>query len=406
MNVCFISPSAELGGSEQSLLDILQVLRDAPVDASLLTFADGPLVGLARGCGVDARIVQLPKELFGLGEGALTSRLALGEIANAGRGWAGLVKFVSAFRGELAALGPDVVHTNGIKAHVFGGALAPRHMALVMHVRDYLSQRRIARRILPALRRQRMQVVANSRSVAADVRAVLPNIPVVSVHNAIDVSRFTPGPAEPGWLQSFAARPLPAPSVNVGLVGTYANWKGHDVLIRAVAEIGRLLPRVPVVLYIVGGPIYATRGSQFARAELEAEARRVGIHERVVFVPFQEEVSRVYRSLDIVVHASVRPEAFGRTIVEAMACGRAVVVARGGGASELFEEGVTALGHEPGNATALAKVLARLVQNPELRVRLGEAARYHAIREFDRSRLREQILSVYRHVLGDPSDAA
>src|SRR4051812_6736193 len=72
------------------------------------------------------------------------------------------------------------------------------------------------------------------------------------------------------------------------------------------------------------------------------------------FVPFQARVEAVYRALDVVVHASTRPEPFGLTIAEAMACGRPLVAARAGGAAELFEDEVEALGLPEVSAGALA----------------------------------------------------
>ena len=95
------------------------------------------------------------------------------------------------------------------------------------------------------------------------------------------------------------------------------------------------------------------------------------------------------------VHASTRPEPFGRVIVEAMACGRAVVVARGGGASELFQEGISALGTEPGNVDELTAVLTRLIDDPTLRRSLGAGGRAEAKARFDRQRLGREWADVY-----------
>jgi len=102
----------------------------------------------------------------------------------------------------------------------------------------------------------------------------------------------------------------------------------------------------------------------------------------------------VYRSLDVVVHASTQPEPFGRTIVEAMACERAVVVSRAGGAAELFREGETALGYTPASAKALAEAMARVI-DPGLRSRLGQSARAHVVANFSRSRLASELALVY-----------
>jgi len=98
---------------------------------------------------------------------------------------------------------------------------------------------------------------------------------------------------------------------------------------------------------------------------------------RVGLVPFQDDPVSVYRSLDIAVHASTRPEPFGLTVAEAMSCGRAVVVS-----AELFRDGEDALGHPPGDVPALAGVLARLLTDAALRRRLGEAARRTAVSRF------------------------
>jgi glycosyltransferase involved in cell wall biosynthesis len=94
------------------------------------------------------------------------------------------------------------------------------------------------------------------------------------------------------------------------------------------------------------------------------------------------------------VHASTQPEPFGRTIVEAMACARPVIVARAGGAAELFNEGVNAYGFEPGSAARLAEAMSRDL-DPQVRARLGRAARQHAVVGFGRSRLAAELLRVY-----------
>src|SRR5439155_5676709 len=114
------------------------------------------------------------------------------------------------------------------------------------------------------------------------------------------------------------------------------------------------------------------------------------------FVPFQKHPADVYRALDVVVHASTMPEPFGRTIVEAMSCGRAVIVSRAGGAVELFEDEQNALGVQPNDSEALSAAILRLINDPSLRNQLGQAARAAALERFDRRRLVADILGIYR----------
>ena|SRR5690348_11003706 len=126
----------------------------------------------------------------------------------------------------------------------------------------------------------------------------------------------------------------------------------------------------------------------------------LGLEGSVGLVPFQADAAAVYRGLDIVVHASERPEPFGRTIVEGMASGRPVIVARAGGAAELFSEGKSALGHDPGNAEDLARVLGRLVRDAALREHLARGARAEVELRFDRKRLGPDLHAAYATLLG------
>jgi glycosyltransferase involved in cell wall biosynthesis len=193
--------------------------------------------------------------------------------------------------------------------------------------------------------------------------------------------------------------------VRIGLVATYARWKGHDVFLQS----GRILKAVPDLpefrFYIVGGPIYETTSSQYSQQELRALARQLEVAHFTTFVPFQPRIEPVYRALDVVVHASSRREPFGRTIVEAMATGKPVIVTAGGGASELFVDGVDALAVPPRDAQALAKTLGELIADPHRRHVLGGEARASAVRRFSRERLATQVLAAYQRRSG-PSPLA
>jgi len=129
--------------------------------------------------------------------------------------------------------------------------------------------------------------------------------------------------------------------------------------------------------------------------ELRAEAARLGIADSVGFTGFVCDPAAALRSLDIAVHASTAPEPFGLIIAEAMAAGRAVVVSDGGGVSELIKPEHDALTHHPGDAQELLRQLQRLVADPALRRRLGEAARLAALERFNPTRVSRQMLELY-----------
>jgi glycosyltransferase involved in cell wall biosynthesis len=92
-------------------------------------------------------------------------------------------------------------------------------------------------------------------------------------------------------------------------------------------------------------------------------------------------------------------------IAEAMACGRAVIVSRAGGAAELVSHDVDALTHPPGDVGELAARIAALAADAPLRARLGAAARATAERRFDQTRLAREIVPVYQSTVSSQLSA-
>jgi glycosyltransferase involved in cell wall biosynthesis len=397
MRVLFLSPAAQLGGAERCLLDCVAALREhGGVQVSVIALADGPLLERARSLGASTQVVPPPRNLASMGESGTASDAwsALLALVSA---TPELMHFLARLRAAVVEARPEVVHTNGMKAHLLGGLIAPAHARLVVHLHDFISVRRASSWLLPALQRIRSRTVfiANSRAVERDFVRLAGGAEVRTIYNVVDTTYFHDGAAEPDWLAQLAGLEPPTPETTTfGLIATYARWKGHGLFIEAAGLLRQSRPETPARFYVIGGPIYETVGSQVHATELLQQARAAGLGPHFGLIPFQDDIARVYRALNVIVHASTQPEPFGRTIVEAMACARPTIVARAGGAVELFDEGVNALGFEPGNAAQLAQVMTRIF-DPALRARLGQSARQHTLVRFDRSRLATELLRVY-----------
>jgi glycosyltransferase involved in cell wall biosynthesis len=403
MRVMYLSASGELGGAERSLLDMAASIRAARPswNLGLVAGSDGPLIGRAAALGVAAAVVPFPPALSRLGEagaGAPAARVwRLG--SQLARAVLPVARYRAALRAAVAAFGPDVIHSNGLKTHLLGAWTRPSGAALVWHLHDYIGSRPLTAWLLRRNLRACAAVIANSSSVAADAAAALgAAVPIVPVLNAVDLERFTPA-GDALDLDALAGLPAaPAGVIRVGLLGTLGRWKGHATFLDALA---RLPPGLPVRGYIIGGALYQTDRSQHSLAELRARAVALGLDGRIGFTGFVADPERALRALDVVVHASTAPEPFGLVIAEAMACGRAVIAADAGGARELFDAGVDALPHAPGSAESLAARIAALAASPEWRQQLGQAGRRTAERRFDRHRLATELLPVYARARAD-----
>ncbi|HKN01868.1 MAG TPA: glycosyltransferase family 4 protein [Candidatus Binataceae bacterium] len=405
MRVLYLNPIGSLGGAERVLIDIVGGLREARPDwdLHLISGAEGAIINRTQALGVNASVVQFPSVLARTGDAIGGRDGDSGETYNAlsmlGRLCAAGVAstaYVAKLRAAIRRIAPDLIHSNGFKMHLIAAHARPVGVPVIWHIHDYLGQRPVMARLLPIYRSRCAVAIANSRSVAADLKAVCPGLDVQVVYNAVDLHRFSPAGPQMD-LDALANLPAaPSDTVRVGLVATMGHWKGHRVFLDAMS---RIPAEMPVRGYIIGGPLYETDRSQRSLDELRASADGLAASGRVGFTGFIEEPNAAMRSLDVVVHASTDPEPFGLVIAEAMASGRPVVTTACGGAAEIVTDGVDSLTYPMGDAAALAERIIRLAADPALRRRLGNNGREAAERRFDSRRLAGEVIDTYRRVI-------
>jgi glycosyltransferase involved in cell wall biosynthesis len=404
MKVVYLNSSGQLGGVENLLLDLLSSLRSAEPNwrLHLIVPQNGPLVARALSLGVESLVLEFPGELARLGEssiydptGAQTSSADVTRklLSSA----PATLNYVRRLRKTLKELNPDAIHTHSLKMHVLGLWARPSGVPVVWHLHDYIGSRPVMARLLQLHGGRCAAAVANSESVAGDVRAVCgPELNVHAVYNAVNLENFTPDGTTLDLDARAGVAPARSETVRVGLLATFGRWKGHRTFLEALA----LLPSdLPVRGYIIGDAIYQTENSQYTVEDLRSLARELGIADRVAFTGFIEDPAAAIRALDIVVHASTEPEPFGLVIAEAMACGRALIASQAGGAAELIEEERNALAHSPGDSRVLADCIKRLVLDASLREQLGQAGRRTAEARFDHRRLASEMIPIYRAVV-------
>lgn len=399
VRITFISPVGVVGGAERVMLGLIARLRDEHT-ISVVFMADGPLVPLIRELNVKVELLALPSAWheFGDGRSWISSGLQ-GALRAPVRTWQ-LGAYLCRLYSLLKKLEPEILHTNGMKAHLSGALTKPQDARLVWHLHDYIGHRNLGRRLLRVCASRATAAIAVSRSVAEDASTTFPRLRITAVPNFVDVEHFCPGPTEHVSLDHEAGFGSPeGPIVRIGLVATYALWKGHLLFLDALRGVVDRLGSDRVRGYIVGGPIYRTDSSQVSEADLRRRIAELDLKGCVGLVPFKKDPVAAYRSLDVVVHASTQPEPFGLTIAEAMACGRAVVAADAGGVTEIITDGEDGLLYRAGDESELVKCLIRSVGDFELRKQLGVRARSTIQTKFNVERSTGKVLEVYRGAL-------
>jgi glycosyltransferase involved in cell wall biosynthesis len=216
-------------------------------------------------------------------------------------------------------------------------------------------------------------------------RLRIPNNRVTSVPTGIDLTRFVPGDAHAARRQ-LGLRPQSA----LGCVATLRDWKGHDYLLEAIALDRRGWNGWSV--FIVGdGP---------HRPKLEAHLAALGLGDLVHFVGQQDDVVPWLQAMDLVTLPSFGEEGVPQAIMQAMACGIAVVSTPVGAIAEAVEDELTGLLVAPRSAEALSVGLARLRDDEPLRARLGAQAHLRALRDFGIGPMLDRMEGIFGQVAG------
>jgi glycosyltransferase involved in cell wall biosynthesis len=378
--VVYLDHVARLSGAEIALARLLDASRDV-VEAHVILGEDGPLIPRLREAGATVEVLPMAEDVRDARKGDMTaSRLPW-------RSTVQLARYVWALRRRLRELQPDLVHTNSLKAAVYGG-LSGRlaGVPVVWHIRDRIAADYLPRAAVSAIHALSRVLPARVVTNSVTTLATLPLSPRTSVlYNAL-------APAPRAVLDPIPTRDPDSP-FTVGMMGRIAPWKGQDVLLRAFASA---FAGGPERLHLIGSVLF---GEQHYEAELRALAATQGIMDQVVWRGFRGDTQSELALLDVLVHCSTTAEPFGQVVVEGMMAGLPVIAAADGGPVEIIDHGRDGVLVPPGDTHALASALRRLADDEPGRRRIGLAASA-SVERFAPHAAASRLDAVYRG-LGD-----
>jgi glycosyltransferase involved in cell wall biosynthesis len=337
----FVSHTGQVSGAELVLLDVVQPWAGA----SAFLFEDGPLRQALASRGLNVTVSRWGQGLGGVRRDSSILKV----VPLVGRLCAIVLEVARAARGH------DIVYANSQKAFVLSAIAATlARRPLVWHLHDIISgvhfgamQRRVqvalanfcaAKVIVPSQ-------AAASAFVAEGGRKGLVEV----VANGLDVTPESQSPAEIRQQLGLPAGPL------IGVFSRLAPWKGQHVVLQALAQL-------PGVSCIIAGD--ALFGEQAYATHLDKLVDELGLADRVHFLGQRSDVPRLMSAVDAVIHPSIDPEPFGRTLVEAMLAGVPVIATDAGAASDILEAGRAGTLVPPGDAEALARAVKLVLSQP------------------------------------------
>lgn len=234
------------------------------------------------------------------------------------------------------------------------------------------------------------RIVAVSEACAGNFPSAREKVQVV--RNGADLVSFNPETVQGCVRRMYRIGP---DEVVLGFVGRIVAWKGIDTLLSAMKRV--LAHRSDVVLVVVGGsPKRSLNLLDRYRSEV-ANGRYSG---RVLFTGFRSDVRPYLKDMDVTVVPSVAPDPCPRSVIESLALGTPVVGSAIGGVPELIRDGYNGFLVKPNDAPGLADTILRVVENRELRRRMGSAARVSAVQRHDAVEVARRVQAVIFEAAG------
>lgn len=215
-----------------------------------------------------------------------------------------------------------------------------------------------------------------------------------------DITQFSPEAITGQRVHHLAEKwNLPSESPVILMPGRLTAWKGQSLVLQALQHLAATHPQLDWRCVFVGS---AAGDGRYAR-ELQEQAARSDIKERLHFAGHCDDMPAALALSAMVLAPSLKPEPFGRVVVEAQAMCRPVIVARHGAATETIEDGVTGLSIPPGDASALASAMARILTAPSgWLLDMATAARQMVLAHYTTWTMQHATLAVYDELLHTP----
>jgi glycosyltransferase involved in cell wall biosynthesis len=380
--------STLLGGAEVCLLDVAPRVREAGWDVFVVVPKEGDLSTALANAGV--AVTAMPLGSF-RNRGETRSPVLLVRLVGAViAGWR-LGRLIRSRR-------VDIVHSNA--APVIAGALGARlaRVPHVWHLREILSGP-LWRGLRWLMVRLAVRQICISQTVARNIGG--PG--VVVINDGIDVNMFRPRARRDGGTGSAdidlgIAETMARPGAQqvVAMLARIQPLKGHELFLRSARLTLEANPTARFLM--VGGQIPTYEA---LRHRLESLREELGLERAATFMPFLERhrLPALLRQMTVVVVPSVWPEGGGLVVLEAMACGVPVVATAHGGPAEVITDGVDGFLVSPSDPSEMAERVIRLLDDPDLRSRIGEAGRKRVAESYSLSLNIQRLITMYEQLV-------
>lgn len=361
--ILFIHQSAELYGSDKTLLLLLSKLDKSRFKPVVVLPFDGPLkeeLEKENVTVVIAPVLKLYRKMF-------TPKNILLFFQQ-------IKKAVSILDELNAVYKFDLVYSNTL-AVLLGMIYAKkRKIKHIWHVHEIIVHPKIIAAIFPKLLNNFADlVVCNSQATKNNltIRNKELDKKTIVIYNGVAQSNSL---KDASSKENFG---FDDNDIIVTLVGRISRLKGHKLMLDVFTK--NFTTKENIKLLFVGSPVV---DQEYYLDEIRNTIEKNKINKQVKIFPFTKDLNAIWQISDIVVLPSTEAESFGLVAVEAMLAGKPVVASNHGGPTEIVVNEKTGYLVEPNNDKLFFDAIQKLIENPNLRIEFGESGYQRAIQHF------------------------
>ena len=230
------------------------------------------------------------------------------------------------------------------------------------------------------------RVIAGSNSMAGFLRAQgIEDKRISVIHNSIDQGDILPCGKECDFRKEFSIQKNES---IVGVLGRLSSEKGHNIFLKAIADIKQQTPKA--CRYVIVGD-----GAE--KTNLQLLAKKLQISDRVIFTGYYHNIYCFLKFCDVFVLPSIR-ESLPLVLLEAMSFGIPVVATDVGGVSELINNKSVGFLIKPGSSKQLGEAILQILSNSEAAERIGEKGRQRVTQQFNARRMIQKLSVIYQNL--------
>lgn len=381
-NILFIHQSADLYGSDKTLLYLVKAIKDdfnpivvLPVEGPLteelkklnIEVIINPVIKVSRQLFTSFQIIKLPFSIYAT---------------------------VKTLKKKIGNRKIDIVHSNTLA--VFLGAFYSHKYKIkhIWHVHEIITNPKIVSVIYPYLVNYFSNyVIFNSQASFEHLSKSKLRLKMKSqvIYNGLDRNQSFSTEDEMKALRSTFFTSIEPSTIILGLVGRINRHKGQHLLLEAFEKLIKEKYK-NIKLLFIGSTI---ESQEFLSTELKQAIIEKNLESYVTIIDFQKELWPYYDCIDIVMVPTTDPEPFGLVAVEAMLSKKPVIAANHGGLKEIVIPNETGLLFEPSNVVDLKKSIEKLVSNRELISKFGNDGYLRANQEFSLSKYVSNFKNLY-----------